>query len=67
MNDFNWEIFTKKIAVKASISDLYDAWTIPQEIESWFLSKAVFHKPDGQLLPRHANFEQDDTYQWSWY
>lgn len=67
MNDFVWESFTKKIAVKASISDLYDAWTIPQEIEKWFLSKAVFHKPDGEQLPHHSNFEQNDTYQWSWY
>ena len=34
MKNYNWETFTKKIAVKANISDVYNAWTIPQEIDA---------------------------------
>lgn len=67
MNNFNWESFTKKISIKSNISDLYNAWSIPQEIEKWFLSEAVFEKPDGQLVKRNENFKENDSYQWSWY
>lgn len=67
MKDFNWETFTKKIAVKADISDLYNAWTIPNEIEKWFLSSAVFHKPSGQRVENNEHVNQNDSYQWSWY
>ena len=67
MNNFNWNTFTKKIAIKANILDLYNAWTIPQEIEKWFLSKAVFHKPNGEQVLKDENIEQSDSYAWSWY
>jgi uncharacterized protein YndB with AHSA1/START domain len=67
MNDFNWVTFTKRIAIKANISDLYNAWTIPQEIEKWFLSKAVFDRPNGERVQRDENIKDNDTYQWSWF
>ena len=67
MKDFNWEILTKRIAVKANISDLYNAWTIPKEIEKWFLSKAEFDKPTGKRVQRNENIKANDSYQWSWY
>lgn len=67
MDNFNWETFTRKIAVKANIADLYNAWTVPQEIEKWFLSKAVFNKPTGEQVQRNENIHQNDSYQWSWY
>ena len=67
MNDFNWESFSKKIAVNANISDLYNAWTIPSEIEKWFLSKAEYFNPNGAPVPRTENVTTSDTYQWSWY
>ncbi len=67
MDNFNWESFTKKIAIKGNIVDIYNAWTIPEVIEKWFLSKAVFTKPTGELVERNENVEQDAIYQWSWY
>jgi uncharacterized protein YndB with AHSA1/START domain len=67
MENFNWETFTKKIAVKADMAELYNAWTIPQEIEKWFLSKAVYYKPTGELVQRDENVQSNDTYAWSWY
>lgn len=42
MKNFDWTTFTKKIAIKSTLSDIYDAWTQPSEIEKWFLSNAVF-------------------------
>lgn len=67
MKNFNWESFTKKIAVKANISDLYNAWTVPQEIEKWFLSKADYTKPNGETAKRDENVDANDTYKWSWF
>lgn len=67
MDDYNWKTFTKKIAVKASISEIYNAWTIPQEIEKWFLSKAVFENAAGKQIPKDKNIEKNSSYHWSWY
>lgn len=67
MENFNWETFTKKIAVKANLAELYNAWTVPQEIEKWFLSNAEFKKPSGKLALRNENVQSNDTYAWSWY
>lgn len=67
MDNFNWESFTKKIAVKADISKIYNAWTIASEIEKWFLSNAVFENTAGQQLPKDKNFEKNNRYYWSWY
>ncbi len=67
MNNFNWTSFTKKIAIKAELSDLYDAWTIPRELEKWFLNKAVYYSHDGTQVPRNENIKQNDVYEWSWF
>lgn len=67
METFNWESFTKKIAIKADIIDIYNAWTVPQEIKRWFLSEAIFHKSNGNIIAQTANIEEGDSYQWSWY
>ncbi|OBX21763.1 MULTISPECIES: SRPBCC family protein [Bizionia] len=67
MDNFNWETFTKKIAIKANLTDLYNAWTIPNEIEKWFLSKANFLKPNEKQVSRNENINANDSYQWSWF
>lgn len=67
MENFNWTSFTKKIAVKSTIKSLYNAWTVPEEIERWFLSKAQYEKLDGSTLERNENVEAEDKYQWSWF
>ena len=50
MKNFDWTIFTRKIAVKAELADIYSAWTKSSEIERWFLSKAVFRDANGYPL-----------------
>ncbi len=67
MENFNWTSFQRKIAVRASMSDLYDAWTKAADIQSWFLSKAIFS--DSEALPRslQESVKAEDTYAWSWY
>ncbi len=67
MNNYNWESFNRKIAIKTDLSVLYDAWTIPDEIEKWFLSKADYKNSKGELINRTANVQEGDHYAWSWY
>ena len=67
MKNFDWTIFTRKIAVKAELADIYSAWTKSSEIERWFLSKAVFRDANGNPIQGDAQIEKGCTYEWSWY
>jgi len=67
MDNYNWTSFTKKIAVKSTVSALYAAWTIPQEVEKWFLSKALYKKSEGTAVKMDEKVDVGDTYEWSWY
>jgi uncharacterized protein YndB with AHSA1/START domain len=67
MKNFNWQSFTKRIAIKAPMDALYNAWTVPQEIEKWFLQKAGFENTDGKPVAKEKNVSKNDSYQWSWY
>jgi len=50
MKDFDWSQFTQKIAIKAPMQVLYNAWAIPEEIERWFLSKANYYDQNGAIF-----------------
>jgi uncharacterized protein YndB with AHSA1/START domain len=67
MEAINWESFTRKTAVKAALKDLYDAWTIPAEIEKWFLKEADFYRASGEAVRKSEHIEAGDTYEWSWF
>ena len=63
MKDFNWTSFTKKIAVKASIREIYDAWSKAGELQKWFLEKVTFYHSDEPLDP-NANAAPGSIYEW---
>ena len=67
MLNFDWTQFTRKIAIEAPIQSIYNAWTIPAEIERWFLSDATFINPDGKKIPKTQHINVSDTYQWQWH
>ena len=67
MESFDWTSFTKKIAIQANVSDLYDAWTIPEKLETWFLRKAEYERENKDLVDRNANIAANDAYKWSWF
>ncbi len=67
MENFDWTKFTKKIAVKGNLFDIYNAWTKPSSLENWFLSKAVFHREEKGVVDRHDNIVKKDNYEWSWF
>ncbi|TDP01560.1 SRPBCC family protein [Flavobacterium sp. 245] len=67
MENFDWTSFTKKIAIKATIGDLYNAWTIAAELEKWFLEKVVFFNPNEEPIGEDKNTSEGNTYEWLWY
>lgn len=67
MDTYIWETFTKKISVKGTLSEVYNAWTIPNEIEKWFLSKANYYSPSGELIAKDKTIHANDNYEWSWF
>lgn len=67
MKNFEWTTFTKKIAIKASLSQIYDAWTIKSEIEKWFLSKATFIDTNKKIIGDNERIQKGVVYEWNWY
>ncbi len=67
MKDFDWTCFSRKISIKAPISALFDAWTVPKELERWFLSKAHYTRPDGSAVGPEEHIQPEDKYAWSWH
>jgi len=65
MQDFNWTEFTRSIAVKALRSQLCNTWTRPDDIEKWFLSRAICQNGE-EMLP-YSNVQAGAEYAWNWY
>jgi len=67
MKHFDWTCFTRKILVKATLAEVYSAWTKSAEIEKWFLSSANYFDKHQQLLPREKAVVAGNSYEWSWF
>lgn len=67
MKNFNWTSYTKRIAIKSTLSNMYDAWTKGSELERWFLKKVDFYKPDNSLYEPGENVVENIQYSWYWY
>lgn len=65
--NFDWTQFSRKIAVKADMAKIYNAWTIPEELEKWFLKEANYFKDNGEKTEKQAPIKKGYTYEWSWY
>ena len=62
-----WSSFTLRVTIKADPQRIYDAWATQAGLESWFLRKAEFTKPDGKLRDRNSQVEKGDGYEWLWF
>jgi uncharacterized protein YndB with AHSA1/START domain len=64
---YDWSQFTKRITVKASIEQLYTAWSTRSGIESWFLRSSEFIDQDGMQLPANTLVTKGIKYKWRWH
>ena len=67
MQTHDWSKFTLRIPVNANRDSLYRSWATQEGLEKWFLRKAAFKKPAGELVERNAFIETGDTYEWLWH
>lgn len=67
MKDFDWSSFTKTIAIRASLTDIYNAWTKAEELEKWFLKQVIFTNETGVIIGPEENVTAGCTYNWFWY
>jgi len=67
MNNFDWTSFTKRIAIKASLSEIYEAWSVAANLEKWFLERVIFRDATGNQLEQINPEENGMQYDWYWY
>lgn len=67
MKNFNWSSFTKEIAVRSTLENIYNAWTKQEEIEKWFLSKAEYFDQNKNKIAASENIKAGNTYNWNWF
>ncbi|CAL1517971.1 SRPBCC domain-containing protein [Chitinophaga sp. MM2321] len=67
MGNYDWSRFNVRIPVKSSIQQVYDAWTSPAALESWFLREAVFTSNAGEPVNNNSKIQKGDHYTWHWY
>jgi len=67
MPTYDWSKFTRKININASIEAIYDAWTIPQQLEQWFLRDAMFTRSNGTVREKFLHIHKGDMYKWLWH
>lgn len=67
MENYHWDHFTRSIFINAPRSKVFDAWTIPEQIETWFLEKAIFLDRTGLDRPKNERIQNEDRYQWKWW
>lgn len=63
----DWSRFTKRITAESTTRAIYNAWTLPDELERWFLAKARFSDRNGQARMRADRAATGDGYEWTWY
>lgn len=66
-SNYDWTKFNKRIAINAPISSIYNAWTKAEEIEKWFLSKAIFTLENEGQRAKNDAIRKGDTYEWHWH
>lgn len=67
MENFDWTSFTLRIAIKAELQDLYQAWASKSGIEKWFLSEADYLDSTKEKVAKDQSAQVNDTYFWRWF
>ena len=64
MTQHDWSRFTRRISIKAPKLVVYRHWTIPANLESWFLRDALFRVSNGDLRNKNSQIYAGDSYEW---
>lgn len=64
---YDWNSFTRKKKINASMAAIYNAWTSQKDIETWFLKTAKFKAPDGTVRMPDEDIQAGDAWEWTWF
>jgi uncharacterized protein YndB with AHSA1/START domain len=67
MSAYDWSKFSLKVNINAPVAAIYDAWTIPERLEDWFLRRATFSRNADSPRERFLHIQKGDTYVWNWH
>lgn len=67
MSEFHWDRFKRSIFIDAPSEKIFNAWVIPDQIETWFLKRAVFRDREGVERAGDTTIESGDSYAWNWW
>lgn len=59
--------FRKRINIRCTPQDVYNAWTTQTGLEQWFLRLAEFTSTAGKIRPSDSHVEKGDRYHWLWH
>ncbi|MGW8315252.1 MAG: SRPBCC family protein [Bacteroidales bacterium] len=62
----DWSRFTKRIIIEKPVSIIYDCWATGDQMEKWFLEKAVFIGPGNKRRKGDEHTRAGDTFEWKW-
>jgi uncharacterized protein YndB with AHSA1/START domain len=63
----SWNSFTLRIPLKASVTEVYKAWTTQAGLEKWFLRLAKFTNTKNIDRLRDEEVKAGDQYHWLWF
>ena len=49
------------------MADIYNSWTKSNELERWFLEKAVFVNAERTVISKYINATEGVFYEWHWH
>ena len=67
MAEYDWTKFTISADFNTDAHTIYNAWTTPAGLESWFLRKADFYTITGRQRESDESVMKEDTYEWYWH
>ena len=67
MASHDWSRFVLRIPIATDRQSIFNRWISQLGLESWFLRKAEFKKPDGSLRKANDTIEVNDSYEWMWH
>ena len=63
----DWTKFVRRIHINKPIQQVYNAWTVPEQIEQWFLEKADYLQVNGEFRDKNNSYQKGDSYVWKWW
>ncbi|NNC82792.1 MAG: SRPBCC domain-containing protein [Flavobacteriales bacterium] len=67
MSDFDWSRFKRSIFIQADPARVFQAWTTPEQVATWFLEEARYTAPDGTERRPDETIQEGDSYTWKWW